>query len=118
MADPNVLKQYIFQKGFVTEAGKQKRLQEAANSTLQVRSPSARDPESPRALSGLEACCAVQGPHKGPRGMVRPNRAVVAGHRTAPVLHTWMRPRMLSRHVAAGDRRRGLAKGGYQVQEE
>lgn len=37
MADPNVLKQYIFQKGFVTEATKQKRQQEAANSTLQVR---------------------------------------------------------------------------------
>lgn len=39
MADPNVLKQYIFQKGFVTEATKQKRQQEAANSTLQVRTP-------------------------------------------------------------------------------
>lgn len=39
MADPNVLKQYIFQKGVVTEASKQKRQQEAANSTLQVRVP-------------------------------------------------------------------------------
>ena len=36
MADPNVLKQYIFQKGFVTEATKQRRQLEAANSTLQV----------------------------------------------------------------------------------
>ena len=38
MADPNVLKQYIFQKGFVTEATKQRRQLEAANSTLQVSS--------------------------------------------------------------------------------
>ena len=37
MADPNVLKQYIFQKGYVTEATKQRRQLEAANSTLQVQ---------------------------------------------------------------------------------
>ena len=31
-----MLKQYVFQKGFVTEATKQRRQLEAANSTLQV----------------------------------------------------------------------------------
>ncbi|KAK9834776.1 hypothetical protein WJX74_010210 [Apatococcus lobatus] len=36
VADSSILKQYIFQKGFVTEATKLKREQEAANSTLQV----------------------------------------------------------------------------------
>ena len=39
VADPNVLKQYVFQKGFVTEATKQRRQLEAANSTLQVVGP-------------------------------------------------------------------------------
>ena len=35
--DPNILKQYIFQKGFITESAKLKREQEAASATLQVR---------------------------------------------------------------------------------
>ena len=34
--DPNILKQYIFQKGFITESAKLKREQEAASATLQV----------------------------------------------------------------------------------
>ena len=34
--DANILKQYIFQKGFITESAKLKREQEAASSTLQV----------------------------------------------------------------------------------
>jgi len=35
--DANILKQYIFQKGFITESAKLKREQEAASSTLQVQ---------------------------------------------------------------------------------
>ncbi len=34
--DPLILKQYIFGKGFATEATKKKREVEAANATLQV----------------------------------------------------------------------------------
>ena len=34
--DPSILKQYIFQKGFVTEAAKAKREAEAQNATLQA----------------------------------------------------------------------------------
>ena len=37
IVDANILKQYIFQKGFITESAKLKREQEAASSTLQVR---------------------------------------------------------------------------------
>ena len=37
--DPSILKQYIFQKGFVTEAAKAKREAEAQNATLQARRP-------------------------------------------------------------------------------
>lgn len=36
VVDANILKQYIFQKGFITESAKLKREQEAASSTLQV----------------------------------------------------------------------------------
>jgi AP-2 complex subunit mu-1 len=36
MADPAILKQYIFQKGFITEAARQTREDKAAQSTLQV----------------------------------------------------------------------------------
>ncbi|DBA77894.1 TPA: AP-2 complex subunit mu [Trebouxia sp. C0005] len=36
IVDANILKQYIFQKGFITESAKLKREQEAASSTLQV----------------------------------------------------------------------------------
>lgn len=36
MADPAILKQYIFQKGFITESARQKREDKAAQSTLQV----------------------------------------------------------------------------------
>jgi AP-2 complex subunit mu-1 len=36
IVDPSILKQYIFQKGFITEAAKLKREQEAASATLQV----------------------------------------------------------------------------------
>ncbi len=35
--DPSILKQYIFQKGFVTEAAKARREAEAQNATLQAR---------------------------------------------------------------------------------
>lgn len=38
IVDANILKQYIFQKGFITESAKLKREQEAASSTLQVQS--------------------------------------------------------------------------------
>ena len=34
--DASILKQYIFQKGFITEAAKAKREAEAQNATLQV----------------------------------------------------------------------------------
>lgn len=54
MADPNVLKQYIFQKGFVTEATKQKRQQEAANSTLQVGARPGVSIGPSASLSGLD----------------------------------------------------------------
>lgn len=37
IVDPSILKQYIFQKGFITEAAKAKREAEAQNATLQVR---------------------------------------------------------------------------------
>jgi hypothetical protein len=36
IVDPSILKQYIFQKGFITEAAKAKREAEAQNATLQV----------------------------------------------------------------------------------
>ena len=36
IVDASVLKQYIFQKGFITEAAKAKREAEAQNATLQV----------------------------------------------------------------------------------
>ena len=37
IVDASILKQYIFQKGFITEASKQRREAEAQKSTLQVR---------------------------------------------------------------------------------
>ena len=37
IVDPSILKQYIFQKGFITEAAKAKREAEAQAATLQVR---------------------------------------------------------------------------------
>ncbi len=39
IVDPSILKQYIFQKGFVTEAAKARREAEAQNATLQARRP-------------------------------------------------------------------------------
>lgn len=36
IVDPSILKQYIFQKGFITEAAKQRREAEAQSATLQV----------------------------------------------------------------------------------
>jgi hypothetical protein len=36
IVDASILKQYIFQKGFITEAAKAKREAEAQNATLQV----------------------------------------------------------------------------------
>ena len=39
IVDASVLKQYIFQKGFITEAAKAKREAEAQNATLQVLPP-------------------------------------------------------------------------------
>lgn len=40
IVDASILKQYIFQKGFITEGAKAKREAEAQNATLQVGKPS------------------------------------------------------------------------------
>ena len=39
IVDPSILKQYIFQKSFITEAAKAKREAEAQAATLQVLHP-------------------------------------------------------------------------------
>jgi hypothetical protein len=51
MADPAVLKQYIFQKGLMTQSARQRREDKAAQSTLQVASNSIHDDKQ------LSACC-------------------------------------------------------------
>ena len=44
IVDPSILKQYIFQKSFITEAAKAKREAEAQAATLQVHHPGRPDP--------------------------------------------------------------------------
>ena len=46
IVDPSILKQYIFQKGFVTDAAKAKREAEAQNATLQACSQHECGPQS------------------------------------------------------------------------
>ena len=51
IVDASILKQYIFQKGFITEASKARRELEAQKSTLQVPQPSTPAADSGTACS-------------------------------------------------------------------
>ena len=73
--DPAILKQYIFQKGFITESAKLKREQEAASATLQVghagRQADCR-PLTVRSLCWL--CRIVRGQRRQPQVMLPVSR--------------------------------------------
>lgn len=68
IVDPSILKQYIFQKGFITEAAKAKRDVEAQNATLQVQF------HSPLAILVEQTWLQTSGTHNFLLGMVAPVR--------------------------------------------
>lgn len=82
IVDPSILKQYIFQKGFITEAAKAKREAEAQNATLQVHSQPRNMPQHFHRLSVIRGILTLD-----PHGQKRQFRLANAGYSEILIQH-------------------------------